>query len=112
MILAESENYIICSEYETAYLISKTDGEKICIADMYGDPAGAYIPEDEKYCVVFGCGVVLCRLFDKQLTEFLTDSGIWFTKVLYADDSRIILRSEDKINYTIDLAACKISRDK
>lgn len=46
MILAESGNYIICSEYEAAYLINKVNGQKYILRDMYGEPAACKISRD------------------------------------------------------------------
>ncbi len=100
----------ILNEYETAYLIDRKSGRKISeIADMYGDPAGAEISGDEKFCVVIGCGAFV-YFIDVPLESYalLMDGGIWFEEILYLDNNMIRLRSEDNKFYEIDVYARKI----
>ena len=62
-LLAESSNYYISGECESAYLYRKKDDSRVClVGDHYGDPAGAVISPDEKFCVTFGCGVIVYLL--------------------------------------------------
>ena len=58
-ILAESENYKIVSEYEYVNLIFKKSGREVRIGHFYGDPEGAFVDVNEKYCVMYGCGVIV-----------------------------------------------------
>ena len=61
-LLAESKHYIVYSEYETVILQIKESQRKIQIGDFYGDPQMAVISEDETFCVMCGCGVILYYL--------------------------------------------------
>ena len=112
MKLAESQNYIISNEYETTYLIEKKSGRKISeIAEMYGDPVGAKISEDEKFCVVIGCGAAV-YFINASLESYtlLMDSGIWFEEIAYMDNNKIWLRSEDNIFYEVDVYSHKFDK--
>jgi hypothetical protein len=60
LTLAESLNYRIESEYETVYLIHSA-GHTV-IGDFYGDPTAAIIDNDERWCAIVGCGMVLYYL--------------------------------------------------
>lgn len=119
MILAESSNYIIYNEYEIAYLKHKGFSNKVRVAEMYGDPIGAYISDDEKYCLIFGCGIVvykLCRPFKdyicgnqcKQWVDFFIDDGIWFLSILHVDAHNILIESENNGIYSIKLDSMTI----
>lgn len=59
-LLAESSTYKIESEYETVYLRHPT-GQTV-VGDFYGDPAGAVIDHDERWCALVGCGIILYYL--------------------------------------------------
>lgn len=61
-ILVESYTYKILHEYETVYLLFKNTGKIVIIGDFYGDPEMAFISNDESYCVVGGCGLVIYYL--------------------------------------------------
>lgn len=63
-ILAESQNYKIVSEYEYVNLIFKNSDKEVQIGHSYGDPEGAFIDLHEKYCVMYGCGVIVYFLND------------------------------------------------
>lgn len=115
MILAESNKYIIKNEYETAYLIDKEKNKTIsAAADMYGDPTGAAIAEAESYCIVFGCGAVIYYIkkpfenyehgcVSQQWFEVYTDGSVWFDKIKYLDRHKIVLLSEERLEYEIDM---------
>lgn len=121
MILAQSSDYMIYNEYEAVYLVNNNIPQKICIAEMYGDPSGAYISDDEKYCIIFGCGVVVymieplkdCMEKEREKRfDFFIDDKIWFSAVLYADTHTVILKSENNGNYTIDLDSKNIRKSQ
>lgn len=114
MILFESENYIIRNEYEITYLVDKGGGDISIIADMYGDPVGATVSANEKYCVVFGCGAVIYYIeepfqnyefgnLSKQWFEVEVDGTVWFEKVIYQDAYNIKLLSEEHLIYDVDI---------
>jgi hypothetical protein len=60
-ILAQSKNYRITSEYETVWLKSINDTQ-IVIGDFYGDPENAVIDVKERWCIVFGAGLIVYYL--------------------------------------------------
>ncbi|MGN0697115.1 MAG: hypothetical protein ACI4J5_10165 [Oscillospiraceae bacterium] len=115
MILAESKNYIITNEYESVYLTDRHTNTVLSeIADMYGDPEGAFISDDEGYCVVYGCGAVvymLCEPFlnygyepnSRQWFDIMRDGDMWFTGVVYSDAEKLVLRSEDGRLFEADI---------
>lgn len=115
MVLFESNNYIIRNEYETTYLVDKKDGKIISIiADMYGDPVGASVSDDESYCIVFGCGAVVYYMkepfqnyeygyISKQWFEVDVDGSVWFEKIKYQDAHQIMLLSENYLIYDVDI---------
>lgn len=115
MILAQSDNYIISNEFETAYLINKKNGKIIsAIAEMYGDPIDAQISEDEKFCIIIGCGAVIywlrepfnsysCNCRNNQWHNVLVDSGIWFDNIVNMNNKKVILHSENDVLYEIDV---------
>ena len=61
-ILAESKHYIVYSEYENVILEIKESQKKIQIGDFYGNPQMAVISEDETFCAMCGCGVIIYYL--------------------------------------------------
>ena len=58
--LAESSKYKIEYEYETVFLIHSA-GQTV-IGDFYGDPVAAVIDNDERWCAIVGCGLILYYL--------------------------------------------------
>lgn len=58
-VLAESEHYIIYSEYEIVIMKIKKSRKKVQIGDFYGNPQMAVVSEDEKFCAMCGCGVII-----------------------------------------------------
>ncbi|MBQ7775649.1 MAG: hypothetical protein IJ379_06985 [Lachnospiraceae bacterium] len=77
-ILAESKNYIIFGEYETVTLVIKETGRRLQIGDFYGDPEMAVISEDERYCVMCGCGVIVYCLEEPfQEYRYHTETQQW-----------------------------------
>jgi len=76
--LVQSEKYIISYEYEIITLTIKKSGRKIIIGDFYGDPEVAFISDDESYCVIGGCGLIIYYL-KEPFCEFRynIDSNQW-----------------------------------
>ena len=81
---------------------------------MYGDPVGASISADEKYCVVFGCGAVIYFIeepfqnyeygcLSKQWFEVEADGTVWFEKVIFQDSCNIKLLSEEHLIYDVNI---------
>ncbi len=61
-ILTESKNYIVFFEFETVILKIKESGKEILIGDFYGEPQIAVISDDERFCAMCGCGVIIYYL--------------------------------------------------
>lgn len=62
-ILAQSNNFVIHHEYETVYLTFRnSNAQDVVIGDFYGDPNTAFIDDDENYCAVGGCGLIIYYL--------------------------------------------------
>ena len=98
--LAESINYKVTSEYESATLHFKNNNFKkpVYIGHFYGDPECAIISRDEKYLVVAGCGLIIYRLVEPfnevsvdkssaQYSEFFSETNnIWWVNGLHQTD--------------------------
>lgn len=63
-MLAESKNYLVYKNYEDVILRVKATGREIQIGDFYGEADMAVISEDEKYCAMCGCGVIIYFLVE------------------------------------------------
>lgn len=64
VILTESLKYCISFEFEKAYLVNKRLNTRIELGELYGDPQAALISQDESFCAVGGCGLLI-YYFDK-----------------------------------------------
>lgn len=107
-ILAESENLIVKNEYEKVFLIFKKNSRRIYIGDFYGDPQAAVISNDESFCVMVGCGLVIYYLHEpfeefrynistRQWKELFRESGKewWIEDVEVIDSSAIVFTVEE-----------------
>lgn len=91
--LAESKHYKIVSEYETVELIFKDSDRKIRIGDFYGDPEGAFIDVNEKFCVMYGCGIIIYFIREPfEEYRYCIDTEQWNE---YGRDPKNILWVED-----------------
>ncbi len=68
-VLSQNDNYIITHEFEVVSLIIIKTKREVVIGDFYGDPTSAFISNDESYCVVGGCGIVIYYLRE-PFTEY------------------------------------------
>lgn len=107
-ILAESKNLLVKNEYEKVFLIFKSNRRKIYIGDFYGDPQAAVISNDERFCVMVGCGLIIYYLQEpfeefrynvstRQWKELFREKGKewWIENVELIDDSTIIFTVEE-----------------
>lgn len=106
MILAENSNYIIYNEYETVVLKKKSDNSEIVIGDFYGDPDGALIDKEERFIVMYGCGVIIYYLpayeeyhyyiKTNQWDEFgRNEPFMWVDSAVQTDRNEVKLTLED-----------------
>lgn len=114
-ILAESGRYKITNEYETVYLEDKMNHRKIVIGDFYGDPDGAVIDRNERFAVVYGCGVIVYFLhspfteyaYSARTEQWLEcgreDPVMWVNEAIQTDDHTIRLFLENGEEYVITL---------
>jgi len=62
-VLAASDNYIVYSEFDYAYLFFKNDDrDDVFLGWYYGDPNGALIDRAERFCTVFSNGALVYML--------------------------------------------------
>lgn len=107
-ILAESNNLFVTNEYEKVFLHFKKTNRKICIGDFYGDPQSAAISNDENFCVMVGCGLIIYYLQEpyeefrygistRQWKELFRESGKewWIEDVEIVDNSIIMFTVEE-----------------
>ena len=77
-VLAESKKYVVSYEYETVSLQIKRKGKEIIIGDFYGDPTTAFISNDESYCVMGGCGLIIYYLKEPFMEyEYYKTTNQW-----------------------------------
>ncbi len=60
-MLAQSAHFTITHEYEVVWL-KRPRKRRIIIGDFYGDPTGAIIDSQERWCLMFGAGIILYYL--------------------------------------------------
>ena len=85
-LLAESKNYLVEHEYETV-LPSPRSGGKVVIGEFYGDPDVAIIDQEEKWCAIGGCGLIVYWL-EQPFAEYhyRTHSPQYFEMNRYPPD--------------------------
>lgn len=114
-LLAESKHYMVYSEYESVTMLIKATKKELLIGDFYGDPQGAIIAEDETYCIMWGCGVIIYYLTEpfkeyeyeiktKQWNEWGRDKPIvWIENIESINDETIRLMTDQGENITINI---------
>lgn len=102
-ILSESEHYKIYHEYKLAYIENKSDGRILAETDFYGDPQGAYIDSDERFAVIYGCGIYVYSFVWKKAYEFGFGKGseIWAEELTLNEDGIPEIIAEDGKKYLI-----------
>lgn len=102
-ILCESKHYRIRHEYELAYIENKSDGRILAKTDFYGDPQGAYIDSDERFAVIYGCGIYVYSFVWHKAYEFGFDKGyeIWAEELTLTEDGIPEIIAEDGKKYLI-----------
>lgn len=114
-LLAESEHYMVYGEYENVMMIIKESQKKILIGDFYGNPQGAIITEDETYCIMWGCGVIIYYLTEpfmeyeyniqtRQWKEWGRNGvDVWIENIESINDKTVGLITEQGENITINI---------
>ncbi len=76
--LTETQHYIIYKEYESVILEIKKNHRMVQIGDFYGDARMAAISEDESFCAMCGCGVIIYYLREPfKEYEYHTQTEQW-----------------------------------
>lgn len=89
MILAESEHFTVLNEYESVYLDFKNRNKQICIGDFYGDPQAARISNNERFCVMVGCGIIIYYFYGPfEEYAYNTSSQQW--KELFREKNQVL----------------------
>lgn len=93
-LLAESENFAVTHEFETAFVFNKKNQTFTEIGFFYGEPEYALIDTNEKFCVVAGD---IISIFDMQGTELksLNDIPNEYTYYIKQFGNKIIVRKEN-----------------
>ena len=114
-LLAEREHYMVYGEYENVMMIIKASQKKILIGDFYGNPQGAVIAEDETYCIMWGCGVIIYYLtepfkeyeYNIQTTQWKewgrNEVDVWIEDIESIHDETVALMTEQGECVTINV---------
>lgn len=116
-VLAESEHYRVYHEYENVIMKIKKSLKKIQIGDFYGDPQMAIISEDEKVCIICGCGIIIYYLrepfreyeYHTQTEQWRewgrnnAEADIWIESVRYIDNKTIEIIAESGDIYLLNI---------
>lgn len=104
MILAESKSYIVYNDYEIVVLKNKSDCSEIIIGDFYGDPDGALIDTEERFVLMYGCGVIIYYLPAKVEYRYNMQTPQWkefgrHTPVIWVDNAVQTGRNEIQLMF-------------
>ena len=120
-ILAESASYQVLSEYEDVFLKFKETLRLVKVGDFYGDPEVAIISEEEKFCAIGGCGIIVYFIQEpfEEYTYYAktlqwrewnrTDKEgiLWVTDIVGIDEQRIEVITEDMRRIELDVNETK-----
>jgi hypothetical protein len=111
-IFAESKNYIVLGEYEAVTLqftSRKNRNREVVVGDFYGNLQAAAISEDESFCAMVGCGLIVYYLKEPfndyiyetetgQWKEFFReyDDVMWIKAVEILDNSTLLLTTAEE----------------
>ena len=116
-LLAESKHYLVYKDYEDVTLKVKETGREIRIGDFYGEADLAVISQDEKFCVMSGCGVIIYFLKEpfREYEYYVTTSQwkewgrecpkevIWVDSIKCINDNTIEVIEENGNVYLLDV---------
>lgn len=112
--IAESMHYEIYKEFEVILLKVKISGKLVVIGDFYGDVEKVIISQEEDYCVMAGCGIIVYFLREpfidyeynkrsKQWKEWYRDRDIWIEDVIIKKGGILAAQIENGGNIQIDI---------
>ena len=105
--LVKSENYRVVYEWETVTLLKNDGSFSVKIGDFYGDPECGIIDENEKWCAIAGCGIIIYRLEEPFLEyEYNKKTNQWVEFGREANDiwwiTNIHQHDENHVEITVD----------
>ncbi|MCH7329569.1 hypothetical protein [Acinetobacter modestus] len=123
--LSQSKSYKIIHLYESAYIAplqSSDIYQYIEIGDFYGNPEVAIIDQNEKWCAVGGCGLIIYFIqepftpyqYDQESSQYFeihrSPLSIWWIEDLQQiSQSKILITLEDSQTRILDIFTKKIS---
>lgn len=124
--LTQSKNYKIIHLQETAYIApSQSDciNEYIEIGDFYGNPEIAIIDENEKWCAIGGCGVIIYFIqepftpykYDQENAQYFEihrnpPSIWWISSLQQITPSKLLITLENTGMWVLDISTKQISK--
>jgi hypothetical protein len=123
LILAESEHFTVFNEYEEVYLDFKSRNRQIYIGDFYGGPHAARISNNERFCVMIGCGIII-YYFQEPFEEYAynatthqwkelfreKDQECWVNSVEIIDESHILFENDELEKYQYNLESGELTK--
>lgn len=123
--LSQSKSYKIIHLYESAYIAplqSSDIYQYIEIGDFYGNPEVAIIDQNEKWCAVGGCGLIIYFIqepftpyqYDQECSQYFeihrSPPSIWWIGDLQQiSQSKILITLEDSQTRILDIFTKEIS---
>ncbi len=123
--LSQSKSYKIIHLYESAYIAplqSSDIYQYIEIGDFYGNPEVAIIDQNEKWCAVGGCGLIIYFIqepftpyqYDQECSQYFeiyrSPPSIWWIEDLQQiSQSKILITLEDSQTRILDIFTKEIS---
>ncbi|MCH7334786.1 hypothetical protein [Acinetobacter modestus] len=123
--LSQSKSYKIIHLYESAYIAplqSSDIYQYIEIGDFYGNPEVAIIDQNEKWCAVGGCGLIIYFIqepftpyqYDQESSQYFeihrSPPSIWWIEDLQQiSQSKILITLEDSQTRILDIFTKEIS---
>ena len=101
-----SDNYLLYSEYEDAYLYNLKTGDQVYLGGYYGDPDLGIIDENEEFCAIYG--EVLDIYFIKTgVTKTINTPNEWGYYMRQISDDCFEIRFENNPKYVINVKNVK-----
>ena len=123
--LSQSKSYKIIHLYESAYIAplqSSDIYQYIEIGDFYGNPEVAIIDQNEKWCAVGGCGLIIYFIqepftpyqYDQECSQYFeihrSPPSIWWIEDLQQISlSQILITLENSQTRILDIFTKEIS---
>ncbi|MBC9229486.1 hypothetical protein HI850_009120 [bacterium SPL81] len=123
--LTESDHYKIIHLYEAVFIApidSNNINEYTEIGDFYGEPEVAIIDQNEKWCAIGGCGLIIYFIqepftpyqYDQKCSQYFeihrSPPAIWWIEDLQQiSPSQILITLENSETHILDIFTKEIS---